>query len=68
MTKDVVLDVQTYLWNKYKITPPRYGRITENVGGVKVIKEVEKYVVENTYKKDYEFFEHVTKKHGWENK
>lgn len=68
MTKDVVLDVQTYLWNKYKILPPRYGRIAENVGGIKVIKEVDKNVVENTYKKDYEFFEHVRRKHGWENK
>lgn len=68
MTKDVVLDVQTYLWNKYKITPPRYGKITNNVGLIKVIKEVDKNVVENTYKDDYEFFDKVTKEHGWENK
>ena len=68
MTKDVVLDVQTYLWNKYKITPPRYGRIHVNKGGFKIIKEVDEDLVKNTYKEDYEFFEKLTKEHKWENK
>ena len=68
MTKDVVLDVQTHLWNKYKITPPRYGRIHANKGGFKIIKEVDEDLVKNTYKEDYEFFEKLTKEHKWENK
>jgi len=65
---DVVLDVQAYLWNKYKITPPRYGEIKENVGPINIIKEVDETIVKNTYRDDYEFFEYITKERGWENK
>lgn len=65
---DVVLDVQSYLWNKYKITPPRYGEIKENVGPINIIKEVDETIVKNTYRDDYEFFEYITKERGWENK
>lgn len=68
MDGDIVLDVQTYLWNKYKITPPRYGRIHNNKGGFKIIKEVNRKYIENTYKADYEFFEKLTKEDRWENK
>ena len=68
MTKDVVLDVQTYLWNKYEITPPRYGRIHVNKGELKIVKEIEEQFVKNTYRQDYELFEKLTKEHKWENK
>ena len=68
MSGDVVLDVQTYLWNKYKISPPRYGRIYQNMTGDQIIKEVNRKFVEYTYKDDYEFFDKITKEHGWKNK
>jgi hypothetical protein len=68
MGADIVLDVQTYLWNKYKITPSRYGKIHANRGELKIIKSVDERLVRNTYKRDYEFFEKITKVHGWENK
>lgn len=67
MEGDIVSDVQTYLWNKYKITPPKYGRIHENRGGYNIIEKVNRTFVENTYKDDYEFFDKLTKEHKWEN-
>lgn len=67
MKGDVVSDVQTYLWNKYKITPPKYGKIHKHKRRYNIIEKVNRTSVENTYKDDYEFFEKLSKEHKWEN-